>query len=218
MEQPVPAPPSLEALAVEEASIWKINEYYDRAELFIDDLWNDEIWPMVAGFDFRVTIDLASGHGRNTAKLVPLAGIVYAMDVNEENVTFCASRFAGDPRVVPVRNNGVSFHPLGDGAATAIYCFDAMVHFDSDVVRAYLEDTVRVLAPGGKAFFHHSNYTAAPTGHFHTNPHARNFMSPALFAHYAAKAGLSVAAQRVIDWAGDAPGLDCLSVVSRPPG
>jgi len=212
-----PSPsPDLEEFAAQEASIWKVNEYYDHAERFMDELWNGTIWPIVSGFDFRVTIDLACGHGRNTAKLAPLAGLVYAMDVNDENVTFCQARFAGDSRVVPVRNNGISFHPVGDGTATAVYCFDAMVHFDSDVVRAYLQDLVRVLAPGGNGFFHHSNYTGAPTGHFHDNPHVRNFMSAELFAHYAAKAGLNVVSQKVIDWGGDAPRLDCLSVVQRP--
>jgi SAM-dependent methyltransferase len=209
------APSALERLAAEEAAIWKQNPYYEHAEPYMESLWQGLIWPIVADFDFTVTIDLACGHGRNTAFLVPLAQRLYAMDVNEENVAFCRARFAGTPQVVPVRNNGLSFDPVADGEATAIYCFDAMVHFDSDVVRAYLVDAARVLRPNGRAFFHHSNYGGAPAGHFHQNPHIRNFMTKELFAHYAAKSGLRVVSQRAIDWA-DAPELDCLSVVMRP--
>jgi hypothetical protein len=41
-----------------------------------------------------------------------------------------------------------------------------MVHFDSDVIQVYLQDTARVLRWGGRALFHHSNYSAGPArGH-----------------------------------------------------
>ena len=73
---------------------------------------------------------------------------------------------------------------------TFLYCFDSMVHFDSDVVRAYLREFRRVLRPGGTGFCHYSNYTGNPTGSYRDHPGWRNFMSVELFEHYAAKEGL----------------------------
>jgi ubiquinone/menaquinone biosynthesis C-methylase UbiE len=67
--------------------------------------------------------------------------------------------------------------PLPGAAATFLFCFDSMVHFDSDVVRAYLREARRVLRPGGHAFLHHSNTMAHPGGDFRAQPHWRNFMS-----------------------------------------
>ena len=68
------------------------------------------------------------------------------------------------------------------------------------------------LAPGGRGFFHHSNYTG---GHdWRTNPSSRNFMTKELFAHYARKEGLNVISQRVINW-GSNPGIDCLTLVEQ---
>ena len=53
---------------------------------------------------------------------------------------------------------------IPDGEATFVYSFDAMVYFDSDVVRAYLAEFRRVLAPSGTGFCHYSNYTGNPAG------------------------------------------------------
>ena len=106
----------------------------------------------------------------------------------------------------------INLMPVETGSVTLVYCFDAMVHFDSDVVRSYLRDTKRVLKPGGRAFFHHSNYTG---GHdWKKNPASRNFMSKELFGHYAMKEGLAVIKQRVINW-DIHDNLDCLSMIGR---
>jgi hypothetical protein len=121
---------------------------------------------------------------------------------------------AGDDRVACLVTDGVSLAGIPDGSATLVFSFDSMVHFDSDVVRAYLREFLRVLVPGGAAFCHHSNYTGRPSGDFTAAPHWRNFMSRELFAHYCAKEGLAVVESRVIDWT--EPALDCLTVLRKP--
>jgi SAM-dependent methyltransferase len=110
-------------------------------------------------------------------------------------------------------NNGYDLRPAADGAFSLVYSFDSMVHFEGEVVRSYLRDTLRVLRPGGRGFFHHSNYTAGSD--WRTSPHARNNMSRELFASYAQEAGLRVIRQMVFDW-GHVADLDCLSLVERP--
>ena len=101
---------------------------------------------------------------------------------------------------------------MADKSLTAIFCYDAMVHFHRDIVREYLVDTKRVLVPGGRALFHHSNNSLDPDSPFDKNAHGRAYLSAALFRKYAEAAGLKVLEQRVIDWV-QSKELDCVSLV-----
>jgi SAM-dependent methyltransferase len=188
------------------------NEYFAHAESYMGQLWKELIQPFIEGSNFTHTVDLAAGHGRNSVILSTLAERLTIMDIQPGNIEVCKRRFAGCENIEFLVNNGFDMQPVRDGDATLVYCFDAMVHFDSDVVRSYLRDTRRVLAPGGRGFFHHSNYTGG--GDWRTNLEARNFMSKEWFAHYAQKEGLKVLSQRLVDWSG-IPDLDCLTLVER---
>jgi len=196
------------------AKDWRENPWYERGEEAMDRQWEKLIWPSICGVDLSgVVVDFAAGHGRCTAKLLAAgASNLVIMDVNQENIDFCKKRFGDDVRVSYRRNDGVSFH-ADSREFNFIFCWDSMVHFDSDVVRAYLQDTYRVLAPGGKAFYHHSNYTGDPDPYPLRSPGGRNFMSRDLFAHWAIRSGLTVIRQEVIDWG--APQLDCLTMLKK---
>lgn len=147
------------------------------------------------------------------------AGRIILMDINEENIAACERRFAGNDRFRIIKNDGFTFSPVGDNECSAIISYDSMVHFDSEVVFSYLRDAFRVLAPGGMALFHHSNYVGNPGGDYRENPHWRNFMSQALFCHYARKAGLELIKFELLDWGAQESfirGIDCLSLVQKP--
>jgi SAM-dependent methyltransferase len=189
------------------------NPYFAAAEPVMAQLWADLVRPFLRGCDFTCVLDLATGHGRNAAMLRPLAGRLILVDIQPGNIELCRRRFGGDPAVTCLVNNGYDLREVPGGEVTLLYCFDAMVHFDSDVVRAYLAEARRVLRPGGRAFLHHSNYQA---GHdWRAAPHSRAFMSRALLRHYALKEGLEVVRQRVIDWGG-VERLDCLTLLAKP--
>jgi SAM-dependent methyltransferase len=208
-----PSQQALQAQAAYSGDPWNPrNPYFAHAEGFMDGLWKRLVYPFIEGSDFSATLDLAAGHGRSSAKLLRHARILSIMDIQPGNVEVCRTRFKGHPNVTYHVNNGYDLRPIGDGSLTLVYCFDAMVHFESDVVRSYLRDTHRVLAPGGRAFFHHSNYTGGED--WRTNPSSRNFMSKEFFAHYARKEGLKVLRQEVINW-GPHQNLDCLTLVER---
>lgn len=176
-------------------------------------LWEKLVWPFIADCEFANVVDLAAGHGRNTSFLLRLAEHVTVMDIQPGNIAICKGRFKGHTNISFIVNNGFDFGTIEDGGTSLIYCFDAMVHFDSDVIRSYLRDSRRILKPGGRAFFHHSNYIG---GHdWRTNLSSRNFMSKELFAHYALKEKLRIIRQTPINWGSDVH-LDCLTLVENP--
>ena len=189
--------------------------YYAEAEGDLESQWQRYIWPWIGELDKRSVIDLATGFGRFGTKFVGLTRDLQLIDHNRACIEHCQRRFAAFAHVRCLRNDGASLAGVEDSSVTLIHSFDAMVHFDSDVVRAYLREAARVLAPGGHFFLHHSNYTGSPGEQLDGRPHRRNFMSRELLAHYALKSGLAVIRQQVIDW-GDATALDCLSLLQRP--
>lgn len=73
-----------------------------------------------------------------------------------------------------ILKDGISLKQILNNEVTLVYSFDSMVHFDSDVVRAYLKEFQRMLRPGGLGFCHYSNYTDQPTGDYPNSPHWRN--------------------------------------------
>ncbi|MDO9707355.1 class I SAM-dependent methyltransferase [Paracraurococcus lichenis] len=185
--------------------------YFDAAEAGFDILWRT-IEPHLAGADFTCVLDLATGRGRNARRLLPLARRLILVDIRPENIAFCRDRFGDDPKITYIANNGYDLREVPDGSVTLLYSFDAMVHFDSDVVRAYLGEARRIMAPGARAVLHHSNYVGGED--WLRAPHCRNFMSRPLFAHYARKEGLRVLRQEVMEWGG-IPRLDCISLLQR---
>ena len=140
------------------------------------------------------------------------------VDVNPENIAACKAWFRGRPNFTFIRNNGFDLRAVRAHSVTFLYCFDAMVHFDVEIIIEYLREFYRVLSTGGYGFIHHSNYTGSPGASFTSNPHQRNFMSQELFMHLCVKAGLQVEEQRLLDW-GEfnwTPNLDCLTLFRKP--
>jgi SAM-dependent methyltransferase len=210
---------TLARLAAVVGSDWRnAVDYYRAAEDDLDRRWAHQIWPFIMGSNFEVCVDLAAGYGRNTVRLLQQPGCrrVYCVDTNIENIEFCRTRFSDDPRVVCIKNDGASIPEIPTGSVTMFYSFDAMVHFDSDIVRAYLGEMARLLhADAGLAFLHHSNYGRNPGGDVHDNPHWRNFMTAELFKHYAGKEGLTTLKQALVDWSHDGTNSDCFSLLRK---
>ncbi|MFI4889458.1 MAG: class I SAM-dependent methyltransferase [Steroidobacterales bacterium] len=206
--------------------------YFSTAETVIGRQWPHYIWPRIKDADFTTVVDLACGHGRNSARLAPLARRVIAVDINTECVEFVRARFANQPKVTVLQNDGSSLAGIDSGSATLVYCWDAMVHFEPEVVEAYLQEIARVLAPGGRGFIHHSNWTRGQGQDFKTQPHWRNVMSRDQFGGYLRACGLEIISQDIIDWDESKPwwktlwglrpskrpfpAIDCISVFRKP--
>lgn len=179
--------------------------------------WQNIISPFFQNyrFDLKKVIDFAAGYGRNTQKLLEEgADEVVAVDVNPDCIRRLTFAFREKP-VRPVLVAGYDLAPLADQSASFIYTFDAMVHFDLEIVIAYLYEFRRVLRANGYALIHHSNYGKAPGNDFRQNPHWRNFMTADIFHHIANRAGFDVLRQAVFSW-GEAKDSDCISVLRLP--
>ena len=210
----------MDQLAKPAISQFTESPYFARAEAHTKSQWEKHIAPVLQGANLSRVLDLACGHGRFSELLAPQAKRLIVADANETCIDATRERLKEFKNVEYILTNGYSLDAIPDGAITFLFCFDAMVHFDNDVVCAYIEETARILAPGAIGFFHHSNFTERPGADHRSNPHARNFMSTELFAHQASKAGLKVVRSMKISWGtGErfVPYLDGITVVRKPP-
>lgn len=206
----------LPKLATQQGDRWRHNPYYDNAESRMKNQWDALIWPLIQRADFDTVVDLAAGHGRNSELLLPLCRKLYIVDINEENTEYCRTRFKGrDDKITYLTNDGVSLRDIGNDSISLLYCFDAMVHFDSDVIRNYLREFRRILKQGAHGFCHHSNSTVDHGG-FNLKAHVRgrNFMSQDMFQHYCVKEGLKPIDSKLISWSGEKD-LDCLTLFQK---
>jgi ubiquinone/menaquinone biosynthesis C-methylase UbiE len=203
--EPRKRPQSPADIAAAEGYFWgdAVSEvYFEAAEQSFPIHWTNIIAPLLDGIEYSTVLDLASGHGRNAHRLAEKARLIYCVDINPENIVFLERRFAGDQRFVIVRNDGATLSFFEEASIDLLYCFDALVHFDIEIIQSYLKEGYRILRKGGHAFIHCSNYTGNPGGHFSHNPHWRNFMSFDLFTHLAKKAGFTVVRGRTLAWGG----------------
>jgi len=200
------------------AKAWGDSPYYSEAERWTYLFW-DQSFPFRRYFDrldLNKVLELGSGHGRHAAQIVDMVGHLTLVDIVMDNLDKCRERLRNRSNLSFLLGDGYSFYPLADESLTAIYCYDSMVHFAPDVVCSYLRDTNRVLAGGGMALYHHSNYAETPPGiSYERNPHARNHMTQKMFSDLAQATGLEIIASEILDWGGT-KSLDCLTLVSKP--
>ena len=201
---------------------WSQSAYYDKAEAqrSIAVFWGPDTVFMRFFEKLKLgdIVDLACGHGRHSDYIRKTFAFntLTVIDVNASNIDYCRQRFADDARVRFVVNTGSDFRDLPAASIDLIFCYDAMVHFEYDDVFSYIRDTWRVLRPGGRALFHHSNNDRFPGSLYSQNPEWRNFMSANLFSHVAMRCGFVVEGQQVIDWGTER--LDCVTLLLKPIG
>ena len=193
--------------------------YYDDAAqadavaLFWDG--NSPFLKMFRQLECNAIIELAVGKGRHVPMYMDRASNIVLVDALGQNIAACRALLGEAPKFRYYVNNGVDLSELADGSYDSLFSYDAVVHFEMLDVWSYLKETARVLAPGRRALYHHSNYSEHPTHVWTQNPHNRNFMSNAIFEHLADRAGLVVLDQAPIHW-GHVEYLDGLTLLEKP--
>jgi hypothetical protein len=199
--------------------------YFAYAERSMGGFWQRIIWPIIAGSDFTTVAELAPGHGRNTELLRRHAKVIHLVDVNQSCIDACRARFGAELdgcRFFYHVTDGTILPGIADASITFGYSWDSMVHFDKLVIRGYIGEFARVLAPGGRAFLHMSNHGSVnPDSDIVGNYGSRSDMSIDLLHGYARDAGLTVPfARAMVGW--DEPGqtepLDLVCIIARPAG
>ena len=165
--------------------------------------------------DLTNVIELACGRGRHVSHYVEPADEVTLVDILPQNIEFCKERFKDKSNITYYQNNGYNLEKLENDAYTALFCYDAMVHFEMMDIYDYLVDIYRVLVSGGKALLHHSNYDSDYRASFENSVQSRSFMNEKIFAYLAYRAGFKILRQKIIDW-GEDKELDCISLLQKP--
>jgi ubiquinone/menaquinone biosynthesis C-methylase UbiE len=198
--------------------------YFAQAEGAMERAWQEQIEPRLAGFDLEVCVELAPGHGRNSARLAERAREIWLIDVNESCIEACRARFGerqGDCRFHYLVNDGRGLGGVPDGVASFVYSWDSVVHFDREIVRGYVPEFARVMRPGAGGLVHHSNYgNVAADSDWRSHPHWRSNMTAELFRAYCEEAGLEVIRQDLLEWGRKAGApvadIDCVSLFRKP--
>lgn len=202
-----------------------MNKYFTIAEeqFAIDIFWSREsiFKQLFDTMDISNVIELACGRGRHIGQYIEKADHVTLVDILEENIDICKERMKmNEEKISYYKNNGFDLHDLLSESYSAVFCYDAMVHFELLDINNYLKDIFRVLQRGGKALLHHSNYDAFYDVYYGNSPiHGRAFMNYKIFAYLALQAGFRILRQEIIDWGENekrAVHLDCITLLEKP--
>lgn len=194
-----------------------MNDYFDKAESVcaLNTFWGEDsiFYKMFKKLDLDNVIELAAGRGRHVRMYEQEAKHIVLVDILQKNIDFCKERFKDNIKIDYYCNNGYNLSDLNDDEYSALFTYDAMVHFEMMDIFKYLNDIHRVLKRGGMALFHHSNNASNYKNAFANAVGGRSYMSKDLFAYLSYRAGFDVIEQHVIDWG--EKDLDCLSLVIK---
>src|SRR4051794_14135992 len=126
-------------------------------------LWHGALLPRIHSFVPAPTIlEIAPGYGRWTQYLKDLCERLVIVDLTQGCIDHCRERFADASNIEYHVNDGRSLAMVEDGSVDFVFSFDSLVHAESDVLGAYLEQLAHKLTPDGVGFIHHSNAGAYP--------------------------------------------------------
>jgi SAM-dependent methyltransferase len=124
-------------------------------------LWHGALLPRIHAFLPAATVlEIAPGYGRWTQYLKDLAERLVIVDLTQGCIDHCRGRFAAATNIDYHVNDGRSLDMVADGSVDFAFSFDSLVHAESDVLGAYIEQLALKLSPDGVGFIHHSNMGA----------------------------------------------------------
>jgi SAM-dependent methyltransferase len=150
--------------------------------------------------DLTDVLEIASGAGRHSAQIVEKCGRLTLIDTSILGTKLAKERFSDAENVEVLLSIDGKSLPFDQERFSAVFSYDAMVHFEPLTVAEYVGAIASVLKPGGRALLHHSNYAKHPTNHFKDNPDWRNFMPHGFIEHIASRSGLKLIDRKTFSW------------------
>lgn len=179
--------------------------------------WLYTLFPRISRWLPATSIcEIATGYGRWTEYLIPLAGKYTGIDLSPACVQGCRERFSAAENAAFGVTDGRTISGVDDESVDLVFSFDSLVHCERDVMAAYVQECLRVLKPGGVAFLHHSNWAALAREE--PNKHCRGeSVSGQTLAIDVQDCGGAVLVQECVNW-GKVDLLDCISTFTKPSG
>jgi SAM-dependent methyltransferase len=195
-------------------------EYFEKAD---SNEWLQVFWSadamakkLMNNLDKSSLLEIACGTGRHSFQLIDTVKNLYLLDSSAGALALARQRFRNYENVRYIHNPegiGIAETALANESVSAVFSYDAMVHFEKECVQSYIADSWRILKHGSYALFHHSNYSANPGGTFTQNPGWRNYMTQELFISYATTSGFSVVESHIFSFS--CPDSDCLTLLVK---
>ena len=200
-------------------------------------LWDYVVYPRIQAYlPVHTVLEIAPGFGRWTEFMQQHCDRLITVDLSSKCVEHCRQRFVDSPNVQILQNDGRSIPISENSSIDFVFSFDSLVHVESDILQAYLQEIARVLKPGGTAFIHHSNIgsysflmkvgrrlpgfanRAASRAHLLPIEHWRGeSVSAAWLASASPEFGLSVVKQELVNWRNPRHLIDCFTTLKRGP-
>ena len=102
----------------------------------------------------RRILDLGCGTGRLMKRMLPHADRLVGVDISREMLRLSRDVLRDESRTDVVRGGGMDLRFLRDAAFDVVYAFAVFIHIPRELFRVYLDETRRILRPGGSLIFH----------------------------------------------------------------
>jgi ubiquinone/menaquinone biosynthesis C-methylase UbiE len=159
--------------------------------------------------DLSNVLELACGKGRHSAQILDRAGAVTLVDANSTLIGECKRRFVDHKNVTCVTNSGSDLADIPSESQTAVFSYDAMVHFEPQDIINYVNEIGRVLKPGGRALLHYSN-NEQNFQDYSASPEWRSFFTETMMRAFGWRAGLKIISSKTFPWGGSSDALTLL--------
>ncbi|HEY0060272.1 MAG TPA: class I SAM-dependent methyltransferase [Flavisolibacter sp.] len=196
-------------------------EYYKSAdqENWLAVFWDEKsvFYRLFQYLNTDHLLEIACGTGRHSAKVSAQVKTLYLLDSSRGALDLAKERFIKNNNVQYILNTeglGIPQNTIEAESLTAVFSYDAMVHFEKEAVESYIRDSYSALGAGGYALFHHSNYDKNPQGRFTDNPGWRNYMTKDLFVSMAIKYGFEIVHSEILSFS--SPDSDCITLLKKP--
>jgi len=201
--------------------------------------WQQTVLPRIPNLaTAKNIVEIACGCGRWSHFLKDHCDNFVGVDLSEKAIGRCKERFNGLEHMSFYANDGTSLGMVADNSVDLVFSVDSLVHVEPHILKAYLQETHRVLKPDGVAILHHSNLGAnriykktirlqrkilrLMRSKFGLRMHAPDpvhmrdpNVSAELVKELSDKIGLECLKQELTPWMGDHILIDCFSTLKK---